>query len=101
MPAAIVSLLLGGLLMLLESIVGRILVALSVGVVTYTGLHASLDYFKSTFLTSIASTSSDIAGLLGTLKLDVCFSMFVSAALVKFAVNGMTSGSFSKFKVGK
>lgn len=97
MPA-LVSLLLGGLMMMLQSIVGRILAALGLGFVTYTGLHASLAFFKSTFISSISSAGANLAGIMGVLKLDVCFSMFVSAALIKFAINGM-SGTMTKFKI--
>lgn len=94
----LVSLLFSGLIMLLQSIVGRILAALGMGLVTYTGLQVSLSFFKSTFISSMGSAGPTIAGIFGILKLDVCFSMFVSAALIKFAINGM-GGSVTKFKI--
>ena len=71
-PAAfLIPAIAGALVSIVTSLVGRILLALGMGVVSYTGINASLNVFKSYFSNAIGSAGYNLAGLAGVLQLDV------------------------------
>lgn len=96
MPAFLIPAICGALVTVATSVLGRILVALGMGVVSYTGLNAGLDVFKTHFSNAIGSAGSIVAGMCGVLQLDVCLSIFIAAGLAKLAIAGATSGTIKK-----
>lgn len=95
LPAMLIPAIAGGLISIAGSMVARVVVALGLGLVSYTGINAGLDYFKSTFAGAM-SGSATLAGICGTLKLDVVLSIFVAAGLARLAIAGATSGTMKK-----
>ena len=90
------SALLGGLINIAGTIVGRVLVALGVSAVTYTGLSTTLDWLKAQAFPRLDTLPSNIIGLLGVLQVGTCISILASAYLVRMTLAGLTSGSFKK-----
>lgn len=96
MPAFLIPAIAGALVSIASSLVGRVLMALGMGVVSYVGINAGLNVFKTYFTDAMAGVGGDIAGLCGVLKLDVCLSIFIAAGLAKLVINGATNGSIKR-----
>lgn len=96
MPAFLIPAIAGGLLSVASSLVGRIIIALGMGLVSYTGVNAALSYFQNTFNSAMGSAGATLAGICGVLQLDTCFAIFTAAALAKLAIAGATSGTIKK-----
>lgn len=89
---------LGGMLInLVGTLVGRVLVALGIAVVTYTGVNASLDALKSSALTSMMSLPPEMLAIMGLLKVGVCISIVTSATAARLLLNGLTGGTFKRW----
>lgn len=96
-PAAfLIPAIAGALVSVASSVVGRVLVALGMGVISYTGVNAALTYFSGTMVGAASSSGAIIAGMLGVLKLDVCLSIFTAAALARLALAGAQSGAVKR-----
>lgn len=96
MPAFVAALL-GGLLSITSSLVGRVLVALGIGTVTYTGIVTVLDYAKAQALASIGSAPAQLVQLLGFLGVGELISIITSALLARLILNGLNSGALKRF----
>lgn len=95
MPVFIAALL-GGLASVAGSIVGRVLIALGIGYVSYTGVNVLLDWLKSEIYSRLNGAGSDVLGMLGTLQVDVSINILFSALAARFLLQGLTSGIITK-----
>lgn len=96
MPAFLIPAIAGALVSVAASLVGRIMMALGMGVVSYVGINAALDVFKGYFADAMGGVGGDVAGMVGVLKLDVCMSIFIAAGLAKLVINGATNGTLKR-----
>jgi len=96
LPALLIPAIAGALVSVATSLVGRVIMALGLGLVSYTGLNASLTIFKNYFNTAMGGAGANVAGMAGVLQLDVCMSIFIAAGLAKLAIAGATSGTMKK-----
>jgi len=80
-----------GFLAIVNSIVGRVLAALGVGVGGFQGLQTSMDWLKGQAVAAFHTLPPDILNLMATLKVGVCFNMFVSAILIKLTLKGLSA----------
>ena len=96
MPAILMDLL-GGLIQITASIAGRALVALGIGVATYTGLNASLDWLKSNAVAAAQGLPADVLGMLSTMKVGQCISIITSAIVARSIINGVQSDTVKKW----
>lgn len=96
MPA-LVAILWGGLLNILGTLVGRIIAAVGVGVVTYTGVSSSLDWLKNQAVSSLQMLDPQVVGLLGVLKVGVFISIISSAVMARLLLSGLQSGTFKRW----
>lgn len=96
MPAFLIPAICGALVSICATLVGRVILALGMGLVTYTGLNLALDVFRTYFNNAMGSAGATLAGMCGVLQLDVCFSIFVAAALAKLTIAGATGGTIKK-----
>ncbi|CAN7258904.1 DUF2523 domain-containing protein [Acidovorax sp. LjRoot129] len=88
----------GGMLInLVGSIVGRVLVALGMAVVTYTGVNASLDALKTQAINSFQSLPPEVFGMLSIMKVGVAISIVTSAIAARLLLDGLTSDTFKRF----
>ena len=86
----IISVLLGGLLRVAGSMVGRVLLALGFGFVEYTGISYLIDQAKTTALSLFGGVgTSMLAEWAGFLRLDQHVSIVISAIGVKVLLNSM------------
>jgi len=92
----IVAAIWGAFISMLGTLVGRVLVSLGIGYVTYTGIDTALTWAKSAFLSGLSGLPADALGLAGTLKVGVCVSMLLSAVLARLVLAGLTGGSLKR-----
>lgn len=98
MPVFLASLL-GGLVSLTGSFVGRAMVALGIGVVTYSGLSVTLDYVKGQALNAINGLPAEVVGLLGYMGVGVFLNMIFSAFAARLVLNGLTGDAIKKWVI--
>jgi NO-binding membrane sensor protein with MHYT domain len=92
-----VSALLGGLINICATLVGRVMVGLGISAVTYTGITASLSYLSSNVFSQFTGLPSTVLAVLGLLKVGSAISLIVSATTWKFAIQGLTSGTMTRW----
>ena len=90
---------LGGLVTVAGSIVGRVLLALGIGYVSYTGLSTGLEFLHAQVVTGLTGLSARSVQVLGLLKVDVCISILFSALTARMVLNGLTSGALKKMVI--
>jgi hypothetical protein len=96
MPAFI-AVLLGGLIQICGSLVGRVLVALGLSVVTYSGMAVSINYLKSQAVSAALGLPPEVVGMLSVLKVGTCISIIFSAMLARLVVTGLNGDTFKKW----
>lgn len=96
MPA-IVAMIMGALIHITGALVGRVMVALGIGVVTYTGLNTLLTWFKSQALSALGAVDGQVLGMLGTMKVGECISIVTSAMAARAVINGIQGDTFKKW----
>lgn len=98
MPALIAALW-TGFLAVLTSAAGQVVVALGMGVVTYTGVDTSLTFFKTMAIQHLAALPPTVYQLLGYMKVGVCVSMIMSATVMRLTIGGLKSGVIKRWQV--
>lgn len=91
------SVVIGGLLELMGSLVGRALLALGLGFVEYAGISLLFDQAKS-YAASAMSTfgSSDLVAWAGFFRIDQHITIIISAIGVKMIFNGLSGSRVRK-----
>jgi hypothetical protein len=92
----LVSALIGGLIQALGTIVGRLLISLGIGFVAYQGIDTTLDYVKSVIVSNLQGLPADVVTIASVCQLDTAVSIIFSAIVVRFAIQGLQSGSMKK-----
>jgi len=96
MPAIIAAI--GGMLITIAgSIVGRVLLALGLSMITYTGVSVSLDWLKGKMLDALDGTPEKILSLLAFMNVGMCLNIIVTAIMVRSVMKGVTGGSLKKW----
>lgn len=91
MPVLIAALL-SGLVQIAASMAGRVLIALGVGVVTYTGMSALQGLLTNNIFAAMGSVSPTLIGLFGVLKIGACINVLLSAYTIRLTLDGLSSG---------
>ena len=90
----------GALIQVLTSLVGRILVALAISYTTYSGVTALVSHLKDVFVQNAISAGAVATGVLHTLQLDGAFGLIVGAAVAKLTLRGLTAaGTIIRMKI--
>ena len=96
MPIFIAAL--GGMLInLVGTLAGRVLIALGIAVVTYTGVDTTLDFLKSQAVASMMGLPAEMLAIMGLLKVGVCISIIASATTARLLLDGLTGGTFKRW----
>ncbi|MDO9315172.1 MAG: DUF2523 domain-containing protein [Burkholderiaceae bacterium] len=95
MPA-LIAMFMGALIQITGSLVGRVLVALGISLVTYSGMNASLGWLKAQAVSALQGTGAEVLGMLGTMKVGQCISIVISAMLARQVINGVQSDTMKK-----
>ncbi len=93
----IIAILLQGLLYLTKSFIGRALVALGIGVVSYTGMNASLTWLKSQAISALQGMGADYVQLMSHMKVGVSISIVCSAIVARMLVTGLQSDTVKRW----
>lgn len=75
----IVAAVLGGLLQIAGSLVGRVLLALGIGFVTYAGFQVGIDWLLGQIKSNMSGLPSEVLSFLAWLWVDKAISMVFSA----------------------
>lgn len=96
LPAILAASLIGGLAQAATSLVGRVLIALGIGYVTYAGLDVLLDFIKTRIFQELLSVDPTIIGIMAVLNVDRAINVILSAITARLLLNGLTSGSITR-----
>ena len=91
--------LLGGLVQAASSIVGRVLIALGIGYVSYTGINALLTLIKSHVVSYLVGAPGTVVAIMGLLKIDVAVSIIFSALAARLVLQGLTSDKVTRMVI--
>ena len=96
MPVFIAAI--GGMLInLVGTLAGRVLIALGISDVTYTGVSASLDWMKSGAVSALGGLPAEMLGLIAFMKVGVCISIITSAIAARAIISGISGDSFKRW----
>lgn len=96
MPAILLAL--GTLLLqLVGSMAGRVLVALGIGVVTYTGLNTTMGWLKSQAVSALLGLGPEVVSMMGTLRVGQCINIVFSAMLARAVITGVQGDTFKRW----
>ncbi|MDR1934978.1 MAG: DUF2523 domain-containing protein [Candidatus Accumulibacter sp.] len=96
MPAFLIPAICGALVTITASVVGRVLLALSLGFVSYTGINIAVDIFKQDFINALGNAGYGLIGIAGLLQVDVVMSIYIAAGLARLAINGANGGTIKR-----
>lgn len=88
--------LLGGLVSVAGTIVGRVLIALGISAVVFTGVDSSLVWARDYLLTSLQGLPTLALQVASTLKVGVCVSILTSALAARLLLAGLQGGSIRR-----
>lgn len=98
MPVFIAALL-GGIYAALGTLVGRVLISLGIGYVTYQGVDVALTAVKNqavVYLGEIAQLGTTVVQIAGILQVSTCLNVMFSALATRLVVAGLTSGAIKR-----
>lgn len=98
MPAFLAALL-GGLVAAAGSLVGRVLIALGISYVTYTGVSTALSAIQSQVQGNLTGLPVMLLQVAYLLKIDVFISIMFSAITARLTIKGLTAGAITKAKI--
>lgn len=96
MPFIIASLL-GGLIEITATLAGRVMVALGIAAVTYTGMTSSLDWLQAQAVASFAGVGADVIGMLSHMKVGQFISLMSSSMVARSLINGVQGDTVKKW----
>jgi len=95
MPVFLAALL-GGLVEIVSSIVGRALVSLGIGYAVFSGVSTSIDWAKAQVVAKIGGLGSEVVQFIGVLQVGTCVSIITSAYAARLLLNGLTGDSIKR-----
>lgn len=88
----------GGMLInLVGTLAGRVLIALGISVITYTGMSTSIDWLKAQAVGAFMGLPAQVMGMLSVMRVGQCISIVTSAILARMVVNGLGGDTFKKW----
>lgn len=91
MPVFIASLI-GGLIQAAGTLVGRVLISLGIGYVSFTGVDASLAWLRQMIAAQWSGLPAQTMAVASALQLGSGVSVVLSAIAARLVLEGMTSG---------
>ncbi len=88
----------GWLLLAVNSIVGRVLIGLGLGLITYTALDPLLASMRSQLFQQLGAVPSDILGFVGLLKIGEAIQVIFAALITRLSLSAVT-GSIKRWVV--
>lgn len=78
------------------TIVGKVLISLGIGYVTYSGMDTLVSNVSSDALARIQALSPVTVQLAGVLQVGTCINIMISALSARLLVMGLQSGTVTK-----
>lgn len=89
--------LIGGLLAALAGavghIVGRVLVSLGIGYITYQGIDTSIGWARDFVFARLQGLPADVLGIAGLMQVGTMISIVASALVVRVSIAGLVGGA--------
>ncbi len=85
----------GGLASILSTLVGRVLIALAISYVSYSGIDILLNNMKGAALQHMGSMGP-LVGVVGMMKLSESLNVVISAVIARYTISGLTNGTLTK-----
>lgn len=95
MPAFVVAMI-GGLATAASSIVGRVLLALGFGYVTYSGLSTAVQFVRTYIQDSLSGLPAVTVQVLGLMQFDTVCSILLSAVTARMLLDGLQSDTIKR-----
>ena len=73
------------------------MIGLGIGVVTYSGINASLTFLKAQAVTAFQQLPPEVLGMLGVLRVGQCISIVSSAMVARLVINGLQSDTVKRW----
>lgn len=89
MFAAFIPMFMGALAMAMGSLIGRAILVLGIGFVTYTGIDLALGAMLNAVIGGVRNIGGDAVMLLGYLWVDKAISVMSSAVVASVAMRGV------------
>lgn len=86
----------GALLNIIGTVVGRVFMAVGMGLVMYVGMGQTLDHLKQTGINAFTSLPPELSQLFGLLRLGEAFSMIASTVAIKLIYGGLSGNTAKK-----
>lgn len=87
----------GVFLAIAGSLVARILIALGVGAVSFTGIQLLVNQLKNIVMQNLNGLDGALVGIIGMLQIHTCVNMIFSAIIIRFTLAGLRAdGGISK-----
>ena len=82
------------------SFVGKALVSLGIGFLTYQSVDTSIAFAKSHFFDSLSGLNSVSVQVFGAMRGGQCVTMLFSALIARLTFKGLAGGVMKSFKLG-
>lgn len=96
MPAFVAALLVG-LVPILTGTFFKVLAAIGIGVMTFTGINLALEQLHAFAASNWGSLPAGALGIVGLLRIDQALNLIISAVVAKFTLKGLSSGTLKAF----
>ena len=100
MPAILANIFWGAFLLILRSVILRIIFALGISTVVFTGMNQSMQWIINRGIQSLSGVPADLFSLLAYMKVGVCISMLSSAVVMRMLLKFGGSDKFRKIVMG-
>lgn len=87
---------LGALIQGAGTLIGRILIALGIGFVTYSGISILLDSIRADVISGFSGLPVLAYQIAAACKVDVAITMIFSAITARLVLKGLTGGSIKR-----
>lgn len=91
-----VAAIIGGLIEAAGSLVGKVLISMGLGYVTYSAVDVSITWARDQAIANLQGLGADAVGIMSALHLGQAVSILCSAVLLRMTFNGLTSGAVKK-----
>lgn len=91
-----VAALLGGLVNIAATLAGRVMIALGVGFISYSGFSATLEYLKAQAVASLSGLPADMVGLIAYMGVGQSISIITSALVIRMTLSGLTGDTMKR-----
>lgn len=96
MPIFIAALL-GGLVQAAGTLVGKVLISLSMGLVVYSGIDTGITWIGSQIASSANALGAQAVATMGALRVGVICNILLSALSARLLLNGLTGGTIKRW----